>query len=146
MDNVRNNEKLQNNSTYLDNMYKSWDDVKKKQREALINNFINETCKSLNLSETEYNDFNETFYRAYYSNYFNTTNIIISNGKISQITNIYFDHERKKLICNNNDPAPEKKINSSILSESLYLNPSMTINCGVEPVNLSKKLKTTVKT
>ena len=148
MDDVRSTEKLQNSSTYLDNMYKSWDDVKKKKdREALLNNFIFESEKALNLTDEEAISFNESIYRAFYSGYINKSNIIISGGKISRITNLVFDFERRRLFVNNSESSIDrKKLDSGILSENFYLDSSMIINGSVTPVDLDKKLKSTVKT
>lgn len=145
LDNNKNTEDRNNESVSLNDKYKSWADVKKKsEKEALLNNFIAESEKFLQLNDQEYKSFRETIYRGYYSKLFDKTNIIISNGKIHRITILTFDYQERKLKINNGTSS-KKNPNVDYLSEEQYLNPKLTINGNTVPIDLNHGMQALCK-
>jgi len=106
----------------------------------ILNNFIAESDTSLQLTDSEYNDFRGVIYRCYYSNYFNSNNVVLTDGRITGITILNFDSNERRLKVINSD-APKKILNSNYLSENEYLNPEITINAKPIPVDLNKKMQ-----
>lgn len=76
---------------------KNWKDIKKENlKEALLNEFIKEICEDLNFNEQEKIELTTTIKKGIILKCFNNDNIIMEDGKISEIEGLVYNDKKRQ--------------------------------------------------